>query len=1574
MAGSPTATVTGLTIGGTGQFGTGLQGTAGPLASNKVEPGWTGTHTGSWTISMWINIPTPPTTRYMFGNSAGNGTFRCFVGGAANGIRLTGGVPSITLDMSAFSPGAGHVITYVYDATAGAVSGYIDGVYQAQATPGSSYPLVGTNFVIGAQGTSIDGTMDEFRIYNRALTATEIQNTWDEQLPLITGPNDAGVTAYTSPVNFCTGTNDVKVMVKNFGNNLVSGVQVGWMLNNVLQTPQTVSTPLVVYGNPGTNEIQVTLGNYNFTGAPVSLKAWTYLPNSVADVSNANDTLTATLAASLSGTYTINSGVATGGTNYNSFAAFTSALNTYGICGPVIANVVAGSGPYNEVVVFEDVDGSSAVNTIRVNGNGAMVQYSNTTSERQLLTLDGAQYLTIDSLTFKSLSATYGWGARIAGGATRDTITRCFFDLTSVTSTTAANVNGILFSGSATATTTAGINGTHCFIANNHLKGSGAAGGMNFGIGIASGGSDSNIIRNNIIENFYNNGIYLNAAQGTLVENNEIHRANKTAGIVASEGIATISGDMAGSRITGNRIYSPAGTAGSTTVFRALSLLGDGTAANPVVVANNVIYKMNQGGASSGIYISAALNNKVYHNTIVLDQVLGGTAINYGIYATGTNTGTDVKNNLVSITEGTGGVKYGFYYSALASVNDAQRNCIYVNSNQAGVQNYGYYTAAYTDQATFQTAYPTLEQGSLTVNPQFVNAANGNFLPGNALLSANGVNLFSDVAVDINGALRSVLPTPGAYEIPPVQGPDAGLLSLISPAALFCAGQQPVQISVINSGTQQISSFQVHWKLNNIVQAPFTFSGLLDTAGGAGQYIDTVTIGTVNIPPGNNTIQAWIVLPGDINDINDSLLVSVTPAVFSISSLINSVCGGGDVTMNLSPSSGYNTGMLAWESSPDGAVFTPIAGTDNMNYTANNLTANQFYRVFINSGTTGCYSDTLAITVTNPTITGTTDGSNCGPGAVQLSAAASAGATINWFDNPSGGTSVGTGTTLTTPSISVTTTYYAQASIGGGMGSVGPLTPASVGTNAGTAAAITTYHMAFDVLSPTTLISVDIFPGSAAIGSSGTIVIQDNTSSVIATVPYTTTVTGGTTAQTVTLNVPLAPGTGYKIGQLAPAINLIRNSTGGSYPYTSSAINIVSNNFGAAYYYYFYNWQFSSGCEGPLVPVTATINDIPVVDLGNDIIACTDGTSTEILNPGATTGATYLWDNNTTAQTRVVNTSGAYHVTVTANGCTESDTIQVTFNDNPVVNLGNDTAVCDNVILILDAQNPGASYEWDDMSTSVTRNATTGGLYYVTVTDANNCIGSDSLHLITTASPVVNIGNDTAICDGAILTLDAGNPGLPTLWDNGSVNQTRTVSDSGTYYVSVTAAGCPTTDSINISFVPAPVADGIVATYGDAATYSFYPLNAQHSSTYTWNFGDGSPTATGYFVQHTYADNGIYSVTLSLEGTCEGIEAAVSRTVDVFDADGATNINSYNLEQSLNLYPNPALTKVTIEGKDGLLIEEVSIFNIAGQEIWSHKGSVPKLYVDVESWTSGLYLVKIKSNRGVIIKKIETLK
>jgi hypothetical protein len=222
--GTSPAPITGLTIGGTGQFGSGLVGTGAASSSNNVNTGWATNFPPSWTISMWLNLPTPPTTRYFFGD-VNAGSLRCFTGGAATatGLRLTG---PLTFDLLGLPIGsAPFVVHYVYNSTTGILSGYINGaLWATQSIPSLTISGAGPFFVGGYSATngSIQGTMDEFRMYNRALSATEIANTWNVSLanscasprvPVLAEVTEApGIDVVATTVAVCPGqTSDISV-------------------------------------------------------------------------------------------------------------------------------------------------------------------------------------------------------------------------------------------------------------------------------------------------------------------------------------------------------------------------------------------------------------------------------------------------------------------------------------------------------------------------------------------------------------------------------------------------------------------------------------------------------------------------------------------------------------------------------------------------------------------------------------------------------------------------------------------------------------------------------------------------------------------------------------------------------------------------------------------------------------------------------------------------------------------------------------------------------------------------------------------------------------------------------------------------------------------------------------------------------------------------------------------------------------------------------------------------------------------------------------------------------------------
>lgn len=395
----------------------------------------------------------------------------------------------------------------------------------------------------------------------------------------------------------------------------------------------------------------------------------------------------------------------------------------------------------------------------------------------------------------------------------------------------------------------------------------------------------------------------------------------------------------------------------------------------------------------------------------------------------------------------------------------------------------------------------------------------------------------------------------------------------------------------------------------------------------------------------------------------------------------------------------------------------------------------------------------------------------------------------------------------------------------------------------------------------------------------------------------------------------------------------------------------------------------STGCvDSSAIDVTVVVS--PSVSLGNDTAVCDGVTLT--LDAGSYTS--YLWDDASTMQTRTtVSSTGNmdYSVEVTdANGCTARDTITVMGYSTVMVDLGNDTSLCDGETLDLD---PGsfASYVWSNASVNQvnTTVSTLGAVSYsVEVTDTNGCTGNDTIEVTGLAPVTVSLGPDTLICYDASYTLDAGSGFSSYFWNNGFNTQTLDINttNSGTFTYSVNvegANGCTGTDEAIITVNPEVMVDLGPDTniWQTGVTEITLDAGAGFAS-YLWS--DFVTTTQTYVVRPS--NSGTISVAVEDGFGCNG--------ADTIEVNFVTGINEFSAS-SLKLYPNPAVDQVSVDftNMGNANNVEVTFMTISGKVVLSERVNVTgdsfTQTFDVSSLATGSYMVSFKANDEVIVRQ-----
>lgn len=195
------------------------------------------------------------------------------------------------------------------------------------------------------------------------------------------------------------------------------------------------------------------------------------------------------------------------------------------------------------------------------------------------------------------------------------------------------------------------------------------------------------------------------------------------------------------------------------------------------------------------------------------------------------------------------------------------------------------------------------------------------------------------------------------------------------------------------------------------------------------------------------------------------------------------------------------------------------------------------------------------------------------------------------------------------------------------------------------------------------------------------------------------------------------------------------------------------------------------------------------------------------------------------------------------------------------------------------------TYEWTDgggtvVSTDATYTPTAAGTYNVKVTYPPCSEQTFSVDIIVNDPPIVDLGEDEILCNGSsfeiVPVITGASPAITYLWSTGETTPTITVSQSGTYTLTVTDGPCTASDSIDII-----ISDPVIVDLGEDFVSCFDTdtiLTAQvvgnpQTAMYEWYFNgillSGENNQTLFIAQE-----GEYTVIVTVD-SCVGQDSVV---------------------------------------------------------------------------------------------------
>jgi gliding motility-associated-like protein len=382
----------------------------------------------------------------------------------------------------------------------------------------------------------------------------------------------------------------------------------------------------------------------------------------------------------------------------------------------------------------------------------------------------------------------------------------------------------------------------------------------------------------------------------------------------------------------------------------------------------------------------------------------------------------------------------------------------------------------------------------------------------------------------------------------------------------------------------------------------------------------------------------------------------------------------------------------------------------------------------------------------------------------------------------------------------------------------------------------------------------------------------------------------------------------------------------------------------------------TNDCGTETDSINITLNNTgPQVDLGPDFLGCIGDSVT--LNSNIA-NVNFLWQDGSTNPSFTASISGQYYVQV-SNACgIDTDTVNVDIHGTiPQPDLGPDTILCEgNSLMLMSNADAETSSVWQNGSSQPTFLVNVPGTFVLL---QNNHCGQNTDTITVTYQPLpvnVDLGADTVLCPGEILNLMAPTTNDPLHWQDGSTGATFTITQEGTYGLSITN-DCGTKS------------DEIIVDYGDLIPPKFEDehfglcpgtslelyATQEFPASYVWNTGETTSSIS-------VVTPGFYTATITSECSEDTYNFEVTKedcdVNDVFFIPNIISPNDDNINDVFTINPQPDVEIISMDG---------SIFDRWGNLVFSSREN-PFTWngrFGDEAVNPGVYLYTLKVNYRV---------